>query len=168
MKNEIESGVKAFIEEALRVDGSLAPGDDLPIAVLAGSGEQTIEETDPAIIVLVEDYPVVTYNLGRAELIVIVSSPRAKGKKTGHETWIDFIRRIFPPAIPPALPVNAAHLSEYLEAASDDLISGRGYHVESHEPADEDTRWNHHTRIALGIMVDASTPLESVGLISVV
>jgi len=160
MKDQIETGVVNFIKAAAVLAGQT-------VDVLEGSGEGAISEFDPAIVALIEQSPRVAGNLATAELNVIVSTPCKVGEKATHTTLSRFVSEIFPQAIAPDLPVNAAHLSEHIATATGDLVTCRGYYVMRTEAATSEDRWETNLKVDLGLCYDDPAPLESVGDIDV-
>jgi len=167
MKNEIENGLIAFIDAAIRQRDTLDPGDDLPIALHAASAGASIDETQPYIVAQVSEIPHLIGGLSIVDALVLVSSPHATGYETVHATWHRFLRDIFAPPVPPALAANAAHLSEYLEGASADEISSKGFAVGGFPQGDTGTLKQDGVSLKIGVALDDPTPLVSSGDITI-
>lgn len=166
MKNEIETGVKNFIESAIRERDSLEPEDDLPIPVHAASSDDVIDEQNPYIVAQVVDAPQLVGGIGHAELNIIVSSPHATGYETDHRTWHRFLRIIFQAAVPPAMPANAAHLSEEVFAVTGET-SVQGFHITGYPGSAAEGMQQDGISIKLGIFQGAKYSLVSEGSILV-
>lgn len=82
---------------------------------------------------------------------VMAASPRRTGYEADHGPLCDFLRRLFAPAVAPALPVNAAHLSEFIAEATDDDLSCRGFSVEGWAEGDREGWQVDVLRLRLGI-----------------
>jgi hypothetical protein len=162
MKNEIENGVKNFIEAAFRDRDGLDPEDDLPVAVHAASGDETINETLPYIVAQVTESPHLVGGIGHARLMVVASSPHKTGYETDHQSNVRFLRAVFSAAVPPKLPVNAAHLSEEVWTASGDEISVQGFHVNGYIGTTGDPQQD-GIELTLGVYKGASASLVSSG-----
>jgi hypothetical protein len=167
MKNEIENGIVAFIAAALRQRDGLDPGDDLPIPVYAASGDVSIDETQPYIVAQVSEIPHVIGGIAVVDALVLVGSPHATGYETAHATQHRFLRTIFAPPVPPNLAANAAHLPEYLEAASDDEISSKGFAVVGYPGSDTGTLKQDGVALKIGVARNDATPLTASGDITV-
>lgn len=167
MKNEIEVGLKEFIDDALRVRDGLSEEDDLPVPVYAASGDQVIDETAPYIVAQVTDTPHLVGGIGHANANILVSSPHETGYETAHATWNRFIRTIFQGAVPPRLPVNAAFISGTVWTATGDDVSVQGFHITGYPGSTGDGVMQDGISLLLGIYKGASGPLAESGSITV-
>jgi len=160
MKDQLEAGIVDFVEAAL-VEASLQ------CTVLEGSGDDRISEFEPAIIVLIESAVHIVANLYEIEADIIASSPiDDTGSKATHTQLGSFVQAIFPAAIPPNLGVNAAHISEALEAATGDVYSCQGYHPMETQ-AVTTQRWETNLRVKLQVCANNASPLVASGPIQV-
>ena len=168
MKNEIESGLANFIAAAVRVSQALAVDAEIPgVQVLAASAGQTLEPRETQIIVVCERVSPLAGTLYYAHIVVAIGTEKARSTLAIHETYQRLMRRVFPAALPPALPINAAHLSEYIETASTGDLSARGYSLDDGDSDHTGDRFIDSFRQKHLIVVDCESPLVSSGAITV-
>lgn len=158
MKTDLEKGIANFIRAAvLQRDG------EATIAIHHGSvSPDVVDETVPAIIVMVMEHRDVAGLLSEAVAEIVVSSPMAAGKQTAHDEWTRFVIALFPPAVPPYLGLNAGHLSYYVLEATGD-VSCNGYHRMDYDATSSNGRWVSSLKVALGLQQDNPNPLEAEG-----
>ena len=168
MKNEIEQGLADFIAAAIRVSKELAVDADIPgLQVLSATAGQTIEPREIQIVTLCERTELIAGNLYYAHVVIAIGTEKARGSHASHKEYQRLLRRIFPAAEPPALSVNAAHLSEYLETASGGDLSGRGFVLEDTDSDHGGDRFIDSFRQKHLIAIDCASPLVSEGAITV-
>lgn len=158
MKSDLEKGIANFIRAAvLQRDG------EATIAIHHGSvSPDVVDETVPAIIVMVSEYSDVAGKLSTSVAEIVVSSPMAAGKETAHDAWTRFIIALFPPPVPPYLGLNAGHLSYWVLDATGD-VSCNGYQRMDYDATSSNGRWVSSLKIAVGLQQDNPSPLEAEG-----
>ena len=153
MRNELEHGLKSFIELAL--EAASMP----PITVRAASGATKIPEAEPTIVCSVPDAPHVVGTLGHANALVWLVSPHTDDYEPKHRQFNRFLRDVLAPPIPPNLGPNAAHISQCILAATDGEYSSRGYHLEGYDSEITNDRQISEIKLLIGICRYDPSPL---------